>query len=321
MGPVRALLPLLLSASFLPGTGEEPRAHPKEAPSKRAAKPEYDREREGKRKPAEKAPAGKAPAGKAKAAAHDGAAGPEARLKALESENLRLRQELAEKSGVTVPVAGAESVSPEGALAELKAGNTRFMLGARTRSQMGAQDPALRQALAKGQAPFAVVVTCSDSRLGENYIFDQELGRLFTVREAGNSPDTQGLASIEYAVEHLGSKVVVVMGHDACGAVKAVADAGPAILPGNLWSFQAAMSGLLDSVHPQAGETPASRLGRLVQANAERQARIVATRSAIVQHLCATGKLQVVPAVYDLDSGKVRFLAPVGAEAPKAAHH
>jgi carbonic anhydrase len=245
-----------------------------------------------------------------------------ARLKALEQENLHLRQELAQKSGAAGPLPGTESASPEGALAELKAGNTRFVMGARTRSQMGYNDIALRQTLATGQAPFAVIVTCSDSRLGDNFIFDQELGRLFTVREAGNCPDTQSLASIEYAVEHLGSKVVVVMGHESCGAVKAVMEAGATPLPGNLWSLQNAMAGLLESVHHPASESTGLYMSHLVEANALRQAKVVLTRSSIVEHLCHEGKLTVVPAVYDLDSGQVRFLPAVTGEAPHAeAHH
>jgi carbonic anhydrase len=246
----------------------------------------------------------------------------EARLKALEAENLRLKQELAAKNGGSSNLAGSEGASPEGALAELKAGNARFTMGARTRSQMGFNDAALRQTLAKGQAPFAVVVTCSDSRLADNFIFDQELGRLFTIREAGNCPDTQGLASIEYAVEHLGSKVVVVMGHDACGAVGAVNKAGATPLPGNLWSLQAAMSGLLESVPHKAGESDAAHMAHLVETNAVRQAQVVLSRSAIVSHLCAEGKLKVVPAIYDLASGQVKFLNPVVASAHEPeAHH
>jgi carbonic anhydrase len=240
-----------------------------------------------------------------------------ARLKALEQENARLRQELAQKSGVTA-VPGSEGASPDGALAELKAGNARFASGTRTRTQMGYNDTSLRQTLAKGQAPFAVIVTCSDSRLGDNFIFDQELGRLFTVREAGNCPDTQSLASIEYAVEHLGSKVVVVMGHESCGAVGAVLAAGPTPLPGNLWSLQAAMSGLVESVHHPAGEATATHMSHLVQANAIRQAQVVLTRSSIVEHLCKAGMVSVVPAVYDLASGTVRFLPVVTADTPKA---
>lgn len=243
------------------------------------------------------------------------------RLKALEQENLHLRQELAQKA-VTGSGTGSEATSPEGALAELKAGNTRFVMGTRTRTQMGYNDAALRATLAKGQAPFAVIVTCSDSRLGDNFIFDQELGRLFTVREAGNCPDTQSLASIEYAVEHLGSKVVVVMGHESCGAVKAVMESGSAPLPGNLWSLQAAMPGLLDAVHSKPGESTSEHLSHLVEANALRQAQAVLARSPLVAHLCQEKKLSVVPAVYDLASGQVRFLSAVSAETPKAeAHH
>jgi len=260
----------------------------------------------------------------AKVAAQGASAKPgaEARLKALEAENLRLRQELARKSSTGAAAPGSESASPDGALEELKSGNARFTSGARTRSQMGANDAALRQTLAKGQAPFAVILTCSDSRLADNFIFDQELGRLFTIREAGNCPDIQGLASIEYAVEHLGSKVVVVMGHDGCGAVTAVKKAGPEPLPGNLWSLQAAMAGLLESVHPKAGESEAQHLAHLVESNAVRQAGTVVARSAAVQHLVASGKLKVVPAVYNLASGQVAFLPPVGiAAAPAEAHH
>ena len=260
----------------------------------------------------------KATAAKA-TSAHSGS---EAKVKALEAENLRLKQELAAKNGSTAPLAGSEAASPDGALAELKAGNARFTMGARTRSQMGFNDAALRQTLAKGQAPFAVVVTCSDSRLADNFIFDQELGRLFTIREAGNCPDTQGLASIEYAVEHLGSKVVVVMGHDACGAVGAVNKAGATPLPGNLWSLQAAMSGLLESVPHKAGESDAAHMAHLVETNAVRQAKVVLSRSPLVSHLCAEGKLKVVPAVYDLASGQVTFLNPVVAAAHEPeAHH
>ena len=246
----------------------------------------------------------------------------ESRLKRIEVENARLRLEVAEKVEAPPVVPGSEATGPEGALAELKAGNSRFVAGVRTRSQMAANDPALRQALAKGQSPFAVVVTCSDSRLADNYIFDQELGRLFTIREAGNCPDTQGLASIEYAVEHLGSKVVVLLGHSACGAVKAVLESGSKPLPGNLWSFQAAMAGLVQSVHHDPNENPSEHLGHLVEANTLRQVQVVMERSEIVRHLVSTGKLKVVPAVYDLASGKVSFLKMAEAEAPKtAAHH
>ncbi|MBI4913876.1 MAG: carbonic anhydrase [Acidobacteria bacterium] len=235
----------------------------------------------------------------------------EAGLKRVEAENHRLRRELAERVEAPAPPPGSENTSPDGALAELKAGNARFVAGNRTRSVQGAGDPALRTALARGQAPFAVVVTCSDSRLADNLIFDQELGRLFTVREAGNILDLQGIASVEYAAEHLGSKLAVVLGHGSCGAVKAVMEAGSRSLPGNLWALQGAMAGLLDSVRHDPNETPAEHLGHLVEANASRQAAALLERSEILRHLHAAGKLRVVPAVYDLTSGKVRFLPPL----------
>ena len=307
MNLISHLLPLLfITPQLFSATHEEPKPTYRDEPAK--TRTVHD---------------GKDTKKKATHATSDGKGSPDAatRLKALEQENLRLRQELARKNG-EANTPGSEAASPEGALNELKAGNSRFVLGTRTRTQMGYNDAALRATLAKGQAPFAVIVTCSDSRLGDNFIFDQELGRLFTVREAGNCPDTQSLASIEYAVEHLGSKVVIVMGHESCGAVKAVMESGPTPLPGNLWSLQAAMSGLLESVHHAAGEPASEHLSHLVEANALRQAKVVLTRSEIVQHLCQAGKLAVVPAVYDLASGQVRFLPALTPTAPAAeAHH
>ena len=174
----------------------------------------------------------------------------------------------------------------------------------------------MRTALATGRAPFAVIVTCSDSRLADNLIFDQELGRLFTVREAGNSPDIQGLASVEYALEHLGSRLVVVLGHTSCGAVKAVYEAHGKPLPGNLWSLQAAMTGLLETNHEDPNETQVEYVHRLEISNAQRQAQGVLDRSEIVRHLVGSGKLKVVPALYDLASGQVTYLEP-----PTAAGH
>jgi len=242
------------------------------------------------------------------------------RLKALEQEAAKLRREIL----LRTQHEGAEGASPAAALEALKEGNERFVKGLRIRSQLGAGDPATREALAKGQAPFAVIVTCSDSRLADNFIFDQELGRLFTIREAGNCPDLQGLASVEYAVEHLGSVLVVVLGHESCGAVKAVFESGPKPLPGNLWSLQAAMAGLLESVHRDTEEPLSLHLSHLAESNARRQAEGIVARSAIVKELCAKGKITVLPAMYDLASGKVRFLPAIPAgEAPagEEKHH
>lgn len=210
--------------------------------------------------------------------------------------------------------------NPDAALAELRAGNQRFVAGKRSRTTEPAKDAALREKLAKGQAPFAVVVTCADSRVPDALLFDQEMGRLFVIREAGNAPDLQGIASVDYAVEHLGSKVVVVMGHASCGAVKAVMESNGKPLPGNLWAFQAAMAGLLETNQHDPNEDPKAHLGHLVEANAKRQAQALVDRSDAVRGLVASEKIWVVPAVYDLASGKVQFFKPVSAPAP-AAHH
>jgi carbonic anhydrase len=200
-------------------------------------------------------------------------------------------------------------------LAELKAGNKRYQEGKRTRSLHTTEDAHVREVLATGQHPLAAIVTCSDSRVVDNFIYDQEPGRLFTVREAGNSPDIQGIASVEYAVEHLGCKVVVIMGHTACGAVKAVADANGAPLPGNLWVFQASMAGLLESTPRTAGETPGAYQKRLARVNAIRQVKFMIQRSGILRKELAEGEIKILPALYDLASGSVTFLDE--ATAPK----
>jgi carbonic anhydrase len=233
----------------------------------------------------------------------------EARATRLVADNARLQQEMAKATGEDV----APIATPAAALAELQTGNSRFVSGHRVRTLLALQDPDLRATLAKGQAPFAVIITCSDSRLADNLIFDQELGRLFTIREAGNSPDLQGLASVEYAAEHLGSKLVVVMGHTACGAIKAVAEAHGKPLPGHLWAFQAAMAGLLETTPEDPNELTADYYKRLAEHNAQRQAQALLDRSEMLRELAAKGKLKIVAACYDLASGEVRFL-----DAPKA---
>ena len=216
--------------------------------------------------------------------------------------------------------AGDGPDSPSAALAELSSGNARFVAGKRIRTLDTAKDPAMRAALAGGQAPFAIIVTCSDSRVPDALIFDQEAGRLFTVREAGNAPDLQGIASAEYAAEHLGSKLIVVMGHTSCGAVKAIREANGKPLPGNLWALQAGMSGLLESTPQDPNEEAKAHLGRLEEANARRQAQAMLDRSALLSGLVAADKLWVIPAVYTLATGKVQFLKPVAVQAAPAHH-
>src|SRR5258707_14587496 len=116
--------------------------------------------------------------------------------------------------------AGPSNVSPDEALKRLVQGNSRFVFGHMTHVASG-QVVEARRAVAKRQMPFAIIVGCSDSRVGPEIVFDQGLGDIFVVRTAGQVVDATALGSIEYAVEHLGSSLIVVLGHERCGAVSA----------------------------------------------------------------------------------------------------
>jgi carbonic anhydrase len=208
----------------------------------------------------------------------------------------------------------AETPSPpQAALNELREGNAHFVAGKRVRTSNPSDDAALRRELAAGQSPFAVVLGCSDSRVPESFVFDQEPGRLFVVREAGNTADQQSLASTEYGVLALGAKVIVVLGHTGCGAVRAVKEARGRPLPGTFWVFQASMAGLLETTPPLEKEGDAAYLTRLSAENARRQAQAIVDRSPALREKVGAGALLVVPAVYDLASGEVRFLDSIPA--------
>jgi carbonic anhydrase len=218
--------------------------------------------------------------------------------------------------------AGDAPDSPSAALTELSAGNARFVAGKRTRTIDTAHDAAMRAALIAGQSPFAVIITCSDSRVPDALIFDQEAGRLFIIREAGNAPDLQGIASIEYAADHLGSKLIVLLGHTSCGAVKAVREANGKPLPGNLWALQAGMTGLLETTPQDPNEDAKAHTARLEEANARHQAQALLDRSPLLRNLAAEEKLWIVPALYNLANGKVQFFKPLTAGAASTeAHH
>ncbi len=244
----------------------------------------------------------------------------EQRLMRMAAENARLQETVAKREVGRMQDISVDS--PDAALRELKEGNQRFVEGHRLRTLLSYQDLELRERLSRGQKPFAVIITCSDSRVVDSLIFDQELGRLFTIREAGNSLDLQGLASVEYAVEHLGSKLVVVLGHTDCGAVKAVASSGDKPLPGNLWSLQAAMAGLGESTPEDPNEIFSERLRRMERNHAKRQAQFLLDRSEIVRHAASKGHVKILAALYDLGTGRVQFLEPSSkAPAKEDAHH
>ena len=171
----------------------------------------------------------------------------------------------------------------------LKEGNARFVSGALTPKDDYAE---LREKLSAGQQPFAVVLCCSDSRVAPEIIFDQKLGDLFVIRNAGNVVDEHVLGSIEYAVEHLGTPLVVVMGHSSCGAVTAT-HKGEA-LPDNIMALAKHIKPSIDT-------------SCCIDDNARRHARRMAQLieiNDIVKHVNA----RVVSAFYDIRSGKVEWL-------------
>ena len=175
------------------------------------------------------------------------------------------------------------------ALDLLKFGNERFVKGTLTPKDDYAT---LREQFSAGQHPFAVVLCCSDSRVAPEIIFDQKLGDLFVIRNAGNVIDKHVLGSIEYAVEHLGTSLVVVMGHSGCGAVTATR-LGEA-LPDNIMAIARRIKPSIDTscCIDDNARRHATRMARLIQ------------RDPIIKHLNA----QVVSAFYDLQSGKVEWL-------------
>jgi carbonic anhydrase len=210
----------------------------------------------------------------------------------------------------------AEPPAPQQVIQELLAGNARFAKGKRQRTLMWDEDTALRRQLAEEpQAPIAALLGCSDSRTAGNLIFDQELGRLFSVQVAGGFLGPQALASIEFAVECLATPLVMVLSHTQCGAIQTLMGAGEQPLSGSLRALQYEFSELMSQWPRRQGEGPAAYSERLAMANAKRQAALLVEKSRTVRALLRKGRLSVVPAIYQLETGRVRLIIPsVGSE-------
>ena len=188
------------------------------------------------------------------------------------------------------------SVGADAALAKLKEGNARFAA-----SKVSDEKPtaARREETAKAQHPFAIVVACADSRTAPEIVFDGNIGDLFVVRTAGNLVDDHALGSIEYAVGHLGARLIVVLGHQRCGAVSAAIASDTA--PGHVQSL---VRDIQPAVQAEKGK-PGDALDNTIAENA----REVAARIHKQAELGDAGKdVRIVPAVYSLDTGKVDWL-------------
>lgn len=179
----------------------------------------------------------------------------------------------------------------------LKDGNARFV----TDSLDGKlQDSSRRNTLVSGQEPYAIVLSCADSRVVPELAFDTGMGELFVVRVAGNVANNSSIASIEYAVAHCGSQVIVVLGHQSCGAVTAAAAGG---------DNGHNLNHLLSHITPAlAASGEGASITDIVKKNAELTAQELVSRSSIISSFVADGKVKILPAYYNLDTGKVDFL-------------
>ncbi|HQY87451.1 MAG TPA: carbonic anhydrase [Tepidisphaeraceae bacterium] len=199
----------------------------------------------------------------------------------------------------------AEAPNSEDSLDRLREGNSRYVLGESTFPR--ADSTRRYETSEDGQHPFATVLSCADSRVPPELIFDTGIGDLFVIRVAGNVADTDEVATIEYGTGHLNTPVVVVMGHTACGAVTAVANG--AELHGNLAELT---DNILPAVASAKHENPKLSGERLVSQSIRwnvRQAQAdLFERSETIRQLVTEGKVKVVGAIYDLHSGSVLWL-------------
>ena len=189
----------------------------------------------------------------------------------------------------------AATMGADEALAKLKEGNARFV---KAKVSEGKPTAARRAETAQSQHPFAIILGCADSRTTPEIIFDQNIGDLFVARNAGNLVDDHTLGSIEYAVEHLGARLIVVLGHERCGAVIAALAGDTA--PGHVQSLVRDIQPAVQAVKGKPGD--ATHLA--VAENARLMAEEIRTKANLGD---LAKEVRVISAVYDLDSGKVDF--------------
>lgn len=182
-------------------------------------------------------------------------------------------------------------------LTRLREGNKNFVQSKLLSNEYGAER---RKALVGGQDPYAIVLSCADSRVVPELIFDTGIGDLFVTRVAGNVANTSTIASIEYAVAHLNCKVLMVLGHQNCGAINAALKGGDS--GKNLNHLMGHLKPVLDA----AGNNDTA--DDIARTNAKSIANELISRSAIISNASQAGEIRVIPAYYHLDSGVVDFL-------------
>ena len=220
------------------------------------------------------------------------------------------------------PGADNQIVNPTDAIARLKEGNGRFTGGnqqhphqsSNERTEMAANSyenlgmtaagaAKRREELAKSQHPFAIIVGCADSRVPPEIVFDQGLGDLFVLRVAGNIINDHSLGSIEYAVDHLAVRLIVVLGHQRCGAVKAAKEtiAAKGKAPGHIQS-------LVTAIQPAVQATVKGDLEATTEANVRNVVQALRVSTPVLKPKVDSSDLKVIGATYSLDTGAVSFL-------------
>lgn len=194
------------------------------------------------------------------------------------------------------PTLAQSTANPDDALHMLMDGNHRYVSGQLTSFD---EDVAiLRQKTAEKQEPFAAVLSCADSRVPVELVFDQSVGHVFVTRVAGNIVTPEIIASLEYGALVLGTKVILVMGHGNCGAVKATIEGKE--VPGMI-------SALYPGIRPAVNQA-GSDLDAAIRANAKIQADLLRQGSTVISGLMKEKKIRVIPTVYDVSSGSVTLL-------------
>jgi carbonic anhydrase len=194
-------------------------------------------------------------------------------------------------------------LSPDAALKRLMKGNERYAEGESRRHDFKRE----REALVGGQNPFAAILSCADSRIAPEYAFDTGRGDLFVCRVAGNFASEETIASLEYAVAVLNTPLILVLGHEACGAVDATIKSlkDGTTLPGRLPSLVAAIAPAVKAVSQQGGDT----LGKAIRQNVVDNVAKLRTATPILSAAVEQGKLKVVGGIYRLKDGEVDMVA------------
>jgi len=203
----------------------------------------------------------------------------------------------------TIDKAEQSAINPDAALARLQDGNQRFVSG----GSLHRDYPAQVKATSTGQYPFAAVLSCMDSRSSPEIVFDQGIGDLFVVRVAGNYATTDIMGSLEYAAKVAGARLVVVMGHTECGAIKGACDD---VKLGNLTTVIQALHPAVDDVKDVEGDRTSKNkkfVLLVTEANIRRTVAKLRSDSPVLNDLEKSGQIRIVGAINDISTGQVTF--------------